>query len=105
MKEFVCCYTLLIFSVNIYGLFLWKKKVFTVTNAFQTFLDESNRKPNKIWVEKGNKFYSILMKSWLEKNDMEMYSAHNERKSVVAERFVITLKKKNYKHVTSISKS
>ena len=32
------------------------------------------------------------MKSWLEKNDIEMYSAHNERKSVVAERFIRALK-------------
>ena len=34
------------------------------------------------------------MKSWLEKNDIEMYSTHNERKSAVAERFIRTLKNK-----------
>ena len=33
------------------------------------------------------------MKSWLEKNGIEMYSTHNERQSVVAERFITTLKK------------
>ena len=44
------------------------------------------------------------MKSWLEKNSMEMYSIHNERKSVVAERFIRTLKSKIYKYITSISK-
>ena len=33
------------------------------------------------------------MKSWLEKNDVAMYSTHNEGKSVVAERFTRTLKK------------
>ena len=32
------------------------------------------------------------MKSWLERNDREMYSTHYERKSVVAERFIKTLK-------------
>ena len=32
------------------------------------------------------------MKSWLEKNDIEMYSTHNEAKSVIAERFIRTLK-------------
>ena len=37
------------------------------------------------------------MKSWLEKNDIEMYSMHNEGKSVVAERSVRTLKSKNFK--------
>ena len=43
------------------------------------------------------------MKSWLEKNDIEMYSIHNEGKSVVAERFIRTLKNKIYKHITSLS--
>ena len=42
------------------------------------------------------------MKSWLEKNDKEIYSTHNERKSVVAERFVRTLKNNIYKYMTSI---
>ena len=45
------------------------------------------------------------MKSWLEKNDIEMYSTHNEEKSVVAERFIKTIKNKIYKYVTSISKN
>ena len=34
-----------------------------------------------------------------------MYSTHNEGKSVVAERFIRTLKSKIYKHMTSISKN
>ena len=34
------------------------------------------------------------MKSWLEKNDIEMYSTNNERKSVIAKRFIRTLKNK-----------
>ena len=33
-----------------------------------------------------------------------MYSAHNEGKSVVAERFIRTLKNKIYEYMTSISK-
>ena len=45
------------------------------------------------------------MKSWLVKNDIEMYSAHNKSKSVVAERFIRTLENKIYKHMTSISKN
>ena len=34
------------------------KNCIKITNAFQKILDESNRKPNKIWVDKGNKFYN-----------------------------------------------
>ena len=57
-------------------------------------MNESNRKPNKIWVDKGSEFYNRSMKSLLEKNAIEMYSMHNEGKSVVAERFIGTLKNK-----------
>ena len=34
-----------------------------------------------------------------------MYSIHNEEKSVIAERFIRTLKNKIYKHMTSVSKN
>ena len=34
-----------------------------------------------------------------------MYSTNNERKSVIAERFIKTLKTKIYKYMTSISKN
>ena len=45
------------------------------------------------------------MKLWLQKNDIEMYSKHNEGKSVVTERFISTLKNKIYEYMTSISKN
>ena len=45
------------------------------------------------------------MKSWLEKNEIEMYSTHNKGKPVVAERFIRTIKNKIYKYMTSISKN
>ena len=45
------------------------------------------------------------MKSWLQDNDVETYSTHNEGKSVVAERFIRALKNKIYKCMTSISKN
>ena len=53
------------------------KKETTITNAFQKILDEFNRKPNKIRVDIGSVFYNRLMKSWLENNDIEMYSTYN----------------------------
>ena len=80
------------------------KKCIAIINAFQKILKESNCKPNKIWVDKGSEFYNELMKSWLEKNDIEMCSTHNEGKSVVPERFIRTLKNKIYKYMTLISK-
>ena len=65
------------------------KKYITIINDFQKILKESNRKPSKIWVDKDSEFYNKPMKLWLEK---EMYSIHNKGKSVVAERFLRTLR-------------
>ena len=45
------------------------------------------------------------MKSFLQNNDMQVYSAHKEGKSVAAERFIRTLKSKIYKYMTSVSKN
>ena len=59
----------------------------------------------KICVDKGSEFYYRSMKSWLEQNATQMYSLHNKGKSVVAERFIRTLKNKIYKYMTSISKN
>ena len=45
------------------------------------------------------------MRSWLQFNDIEIYSIHNEGKSVVAERFIKTLKNIIYKCMVSVSKN
>ena len=66
-------------------------------------MKESNRKPNKIWVDKGSEFYNNSFKKWLKDSDIEMYSIHNERKSVAAERFIRTLSTKIYKYMTLVS--
>ena len=54
-----------------------QKKGITITNTFQTILDESGRNANK--TDKGSEFYNISMKSW----PKEMYSTQNEGKSVL----------------------
>ena len=58
------------------------KKSVTITKAFQEILDESRRKPNKIWVDKGNEFCNRSMKSQVQDNGIKMYSAGNKGKFV-----------------------
>ena len=86
------------------------KKGGAITNVFQSILKDSkqlhsSRKPNKTWIDKGSEFYNNSFKNWLQDNDIAMYSTHNEGKSVVAERFIRTLKNKIYKYMTSTSKN
>ena len=85
--------------IDIYSKYAWviplkNKKGITVTNVFQRILDESKHKPNKTWVDKGSRFYNRSIKSFLEKNNIKMYSTDNEGKSVIAERFTRNLKNK-----------
>ena len=99
----------LLCAIDIYSKYAWvvplkDKKGVSIVNAFPSILKKSNRKPDKIGVDKGGEFYNRSMKSWLEKNDIEMYLTHNEGKSVVADRFIRTLKNKIYKYMTSTSK-
>ena len=72
---------------------------------FKKILIESNRTPNKIRVDKGSEFYNRSMKSWLEKNDIEMYLRHNEGKPVITGRFIRTLKNKIYKYMNLLLKN
>ena len=79
--------------IDIYSKYTWivplkDKKGISIVNAFQKILKESDRRPNKIWVDKGSEFYNNSFKKWLKDNDIEMYSTHNEGKSVVPERFI-----------------
>ena len=53
--------------IYIYSKYAWiislkDKKGIKITNAFQKVLDESNHKPNKIWVDKGSEFCNRSMK-------------------------------------------
>ena len=96
--------------IDIFSKYAWvvplkDKKGISIVKAFQIILKQSSRKPNKIWVDKGSEFYNTYFKKWLRDNNIVMYSTHNDGKSVVAERFIRTLKSKIYKYMTSISKN
>ena len=71
----------------------------------QLKVNSKGRKPNKMTVDQGCKFYNNLFKRFLKKNNFEMYSTHNEGKSVVAKRVIRTLRNKIYKHMTAVSKN
>ena len=51
-----------IFSKYAWAVPLKDKKGISIVNAFQIKLKESNRKANKIWVDKGSEFYNMYLK-------------------------------------------
>ena len=87
-------------SIDLFSKYAWfvplkGKKGISSVNAFKKIVSKG-WKPNKVWVCQGGEFYN---------KKIEMYSAHNEGKSAVAERLVKTLKNKLFKHRTAISKN
>ena len=81
------------------------KKDTSIVNAFKKIISEGQRKPNEIWVDQGSEFYNQSFKDFLKINNIKIYPTFNEGKSVVAERFIGTLKNKIHKHMTTISKN
>ena len=93
-------------AIDLFSRYAWvvPLKGTSIVNAFQKIISEG-RRPNKIWVDQGSQFYNNSFKGFLKTNNIEMYSTYNEGKSVVAERFIRTLKNKIFKHMTAISKN
>ena len=102
IKYLLCAIDL--FSKYAFVIPLKDKKGISIVNAFNKIIKQSNRKPNKIWVDQGGEFYNNVFEKWLSDNNITMYSTYNEGKSVVAERFIRTLKNKLYKHMTATGK-
>ena len=96
-------------AIDLFSKYAWvvplkDKRGISIVNAFQKIISEG-RKPNKIWVDQGSEFYNKSFKDFLKINNIEMYSIYNEGKSVLAERFIRTLKNKIFKHMTAVSKN
>ena len=65
----------------------------SVASALKTIFKE--RKPEKVWVDKGKEFYNKDVKELI-----ELYSTENEEKSSVVERWIRTMKEKMWKYFT-----
>ena len=100
----------LLCAIYLFSKYAWvvpikDKKGTGIVNTFKKIISEERRKSNKIRVNQGSEFYINSFKDFLKTNNIEMYSTYNEGKSVVAERFIRTLKNKIFKHMTAISKN
>ena len=84
-------------AIDLFSKFAWvvplkDKRGITIFNAFQKIISKG-RELNKV------------IRRFLKINNIEMYSAYSKGKSVVAERFIRTLKHKIFKHMTASSKN
>ena len=78
--------------IDIFSKFVWivpleRNSGQEVANAFSRILKE--RRPSKMWVNKGREFYNKNVQKLV-----ELYSTENEEKSCVIKRFNTTIKEK-----------
>ena len=70
IKYFLC-------AIDLFSKYAWivplkDKKRVSIVNAFQKMISHE-RKPNKIWVDQGGKFYNKSIKDFLKINNIEIY--------------------------------
>jgi hypothetical protein len=91
--------------IDIYTRFAWSVPMKTKTakevlDAFQKIMQDSDRKPSKIWVDQGGEFYNKLWTPYLQQQGIVRYSTHGDSKSMMVERFNRTLKTEMWKRFT-----
>ena len=91
-------YTFLLLVIDIFSKYGWviplkNKKGETVAEALKNIFEE--RKPEKLWTDKGTEFYNKNVKKLI-----EIYSTENEEKSSIVERWIRTMKEKMWKYFT-----
>ena len=91
-------FTFLLLVIDKFSKYGWviplkDKKGKTVADALKTIFEE--RKPEKLWTDKGKEFYNKDVKDLI-----ELYSTENEEKSSVVERWIRTIKEKMWKYFT-----
>ena len=91
-------FNFLLVVIDIFSKYGWiiplkNKEGKTVASALKTIFKE--RKPEKMWVDKGKEFYNKDVKELI-----ELYSTENEEKSSVVERWIRTMKEKMWKYFT-----
>ena len=63
----------------------------STTTAFKSLIEKANRKPDKIWSDRGKEFYNKTFLDFLKEQNIHIYSTHSDLKAVFVERFNRTL--------------
>ena len=71
---------------------LKKKNAQTIKDSFENILLSSKRSPNLIKTDRGKEFYITILKDFLNKNNIKLYSRNTSLGAVFAERFNRTIR-------------
>ncbi len=85
--------------IDVFSKYAWcvplkTKSSLSILNALKEVVSKSDRIPEKIWTDEGTEFKNKDMFAWCKANGITLYSTYGDSKSVVAERFIRTIKTK-----------
>ena len=81
----------LLWTIDLFSKYAWfgsykNKKGTSIVNPFKKILNDSNRKPNKIWVDQGSEFYNHTFKDFLKINNIVIQ--HTMKENLMLLRFL-----------------
>ena len=96
--------TFLLCCIDTFSKYAWvkplkRKTAIEIINAFKNILQE--RKPKKLRSDKGSEFINKDFQELLKKNNIDFYTANNEPKAAIVERFNRTFKGRMYRYFTA----
>ena len=99
-------YLLTVIDVDVFSNHGWIVPLKTKTGkevamAFHKLFSSTNAPPSRLWTDKGTEFYNQQLKRVLAANNVTLYSAENEEKSNVVERWNRTVKNIMWKYFTT----
>lgn len=91
--------------MDVFSRFLWARKLKTknadeVLKALKDIFQHTDRRPKKIYSDKGGEFCNAKMKRYLRQEGIKQYTSQNETKVAHIERLIKTLKNMMYRHFT-----
>jgi len=92
-------YTFILVLVDVFSKYAWARPLKTkegnsVARALEDIFNSSQRCPYRLWTDRGTEFYNRNVENTLKKHKVQLYSTFNEPKSMIAERFIRTLRGK-----------
>ena len=92
-------YKFILVLIDVFSKYAWtrplkNKSSSVVARAFADIFNTSKKSPQKLWTDRGTEFYNASVREIFKQYNVQLYSTFNEPKSMVAERFIRTLRQK-----------
>ncbi len=98
-------YHCVLVCIDVISRYAWGKAMRTKTGqetakTFESIIEDSQRKPERLQTDKGSEFYNKHFKEICRKYKIKLYSTESDKKAAIAERCIKEIKKIIYRYLT-----